>query len=198
MALTKEQIEELRKQLSQQVEHLPEDQKSHAQEQINSMSPEALEEMLKQQQPSQQIFRAIVSGEISSRKIAENSSAVAVLDIKPISKGHTVIISKEQITSTNDLPEQAFSLAKQVSQKLTKKLKSKDTNIIPQVAFGEAIINVIPIYNTPIDINSPRTQPSEEELDKIYMLLKEKKKIEKIKIKKPKNNKPIKLKRKIP
>ena len=43
MTLTKEQIQELKKQLFDQIENLPLGQKESAQNQINSMSSEALE-----------------------------------------------------------------------------------------------------------------------------------------------------------
>ena len=85
MALTEEQIIELKKQLSEQIKNLPEDQKKQAQDQIDSMTSDALESMLKQQQEKQQIFRQIVEGKIPSKKIAENEDALAILDIKPIS-----------------------------------------------------------------------------------------------------------------
>ena len=50
MPLKSEEIKELKKQLSEQIKHLPHEQKLEAQKQIDSMSPEALETMLLQQQ----------------------------------------------------------------------------------------------------------------------------------------------------
>ncbi len=52
MPLTQEQIKELKFQLSQQIQNLPEDKKLAAQQQIESLSPEALEYMLKEQTSS--------------------------------------------------------------------------------------------------------------------------------------------------
>lgn len=70
MTLTEKQISELKKQLSSQIQKLPEEQKREAQKQIDSMSSKALESMLEQQKSSenQQIFRAIISGKIPSKK----------------------------------------------------------------------------------------------------------------------------------
>ena len=61
MALTPEEISDLKKQLAEQIQHLPEAQRAEAQKQIDNMSPEALESMLQQQQaqqgPQKPIFR---------------------------------------------------------------------------------------------------------------------------------------------
>ena len=102
MTLTKEQIQELKKQLFDQIENLPLGQKESAQNQINSMSSEALEVMLKQQQTQVKIFRKIASKEIPSRIIEENEEALAVLEIRPISKGHSIIISKSEIKDAKE------------------------------------------------------------------------------------------------
>ena len=199
MTLKPEQITELKKQLSQQIQNLPEDQKEKAQEQIEKMSDEAIEEMLKQQTQtaSQPIFRSIVSGEIPSKKIDEDKSAIAVLDIKPISRGHIIIIPKNKVEKPEKLSKAIATFANKISEKIISKLKAKNTEIQPQFAFGEIILNIIPIYDEPLTINSPRQETKEEDLEKIYLLLKEEKKIPVIKKKKT-HSKIIKLKRKIP
>jgi len=114
MALTEEQIKELRSQLFSQIQHLPPEKKEAAQAQINSLSPEALESMLKQQSENN-IFRSIVSGKIEAVKVGENSEAIAVLDINPISQGHTLIIPKKPVSNQKDIPKQAFTLAESLS-----------------------------------------------------------------------------------
>ena len=193
MSLSKEQIEELKGQLSEQIQHLPESQKNEAQKQINEMSSGAIETLLRQQQQDntqktqQPIFRAIVSGEIPSKIIDQNKDAVAVLDIKPISPGHTIIIPKNPVNKAKELPNSIFTIAKKIAKKVSSKLKSNSSEIQTQFNFGEIIINVIPIYDKPLSLNSPRQDIKEEELDKIYKKLRV--------IKKPKV---IKLNRKIP
>ncbi|MCH7567879.1 MAG: HIT domain-containing protein [Nanoarchaeota archaeon] len=203
MPLTPTQIEELKKQLSEQIQHLPLEQRQQAEKQIDSMSAEALELMLKQQQKQMQnakVFRLIIKGNIPSKKIDENNDAIAVLDIRPISKGHTIIIPKKPAKNTNQIPEQAFTLAKQISKKIISKLKAKNTEIQTESKFNEVIINIIPVYDEPLNINSPRHEANEQELKEVLQKLKEEKKLEIIKIKKNKTEKSkiIKLKRKIP
>jgi histidine triad (HIT) family protein len=214
MALTPEQVKELKAQLFQQVQSMPEPQKSQAIEQINVMSAEALESMIKQQQSRQGkggtgdedeeqkgVFRMIIDKEIPSKVVAENEDCLAVLDIKPISKGHTVIITKKQAKEEKSIPSSAFKLAKTITKNFKKKLKAKDSLVAPELKFGEYILNVIPIYDKPLSLSSPRTDAPKEELEKTLELIKViekiKKKIQKIKIKKQKLE-VVKMERRIP
>ena len=205
MALTKEQIEELKAQLSEQIQHLPPEQRRQAQEQIDSMSTEALETMLKQQQAqSQKIFRMIINKEIPSVLIAENPGAIAVLSVKSISKGHTLIIPKTAVYKESDLPKEVHLLSEEISKKLIESLKAKSTSIISERNFGEVIINVIPIYDKPLNLSSPRNDETVEELEKLKVQInierikKEPEKIEKLKIEKKPEEKPLKLRRRVP
>lgn len=197
MALTQEQIKELKEQLSEQIKNLPEEQKQEAQAQIDSMSSEALEAMLNQQQEQIKIFRKIVSKEIPSRILEENEDALAVLEIRPISKGHSLIISKSEIKDAKELSPKTIELSQELAKKIQAKLKPKSVEIQTENKFGEVIINIIPVYDEKLDIFSERTEPTKSELDKTHQeIIKEEKK-EKPEKKKEKPN-PIKLKRKIP
>jgi len=185
MALTKEQIKTLKDQLGEQIQHLPEDKKAEAQKQIDKMSDEAIETLLQQQQSQQQsqkIFRSIVSGEIPSRKIDENPHAIAVLSVKSISKGHTIIIPKKPVTDEKKLLKSTLTLAKKTAKKISSKLPTKDVQIQPEFLFGEVILHVIPIYDTPLNVNSPRKDASDEELSELEKTLKTIKKPKVIKI----------------
>ena len=200
MTLTPEQIKELKSQLSEQIKNLPENQKAEAQKQIDSMSSEALETMIKQQQSQQQIFRSIIEGKIPSKKIEENSSGLAVLEIKPNSRGHTIIIPKKQVKTPEKIPKSIFKLAEKISKRIIKKLKARDVQVQSQFLFGETIINLIPIYDNPLTIDSPRENATEKDLEEIYkkIHLVKKAKVIKITKKKPKKSEVIKLSRKIP
>lgn len=209
MTLTEEQIIDLKNQLKSQVANMPEDRKAQALQQIESLSPEALESMLEQQNSGNKnqgeqksVFRMIVSGDIQSVKIDENKHALAVLDIAPISKAHIVVIPKEIVKNAKELPNQAFTLAKKIAKKIELKLKAKSSEIQSESKFGEVIINLIPIYDSPLNINSPRSKATLEQLEEIAKLLrkKEKPKIEKIKIntKESSPSQILKISRRIP
>ena len=204
MPLTPEQVKELKAQLSNQIKNMPEAQRKAAQAQIDEMSPEAIESMLEQQKAQgpkdkKPIFRAIIAGEIPSKKIDENKEVIAVLDIRPISKGHVIILSKKHITNSKEMPTSAFTLAKKIAKKISSKLKSSGAEIVTESKFGEIILNIVPIYDKPLDLSSPRTEMTEEEINEVFKKLVKIIKPKVIKLNQPKKQSNlVQLKRRIP
>ena len=195
--LSPEQITQLKNQIIQQIDsNFPEEKKEPAKKQIQSMNSEQLEEFLKQNnlvktqdgspQTQQCVFCSIVSGKIPTNKIDENEKAIAVLEINPISKAHTIIIPKEHISNSDQLPKEIFSFAEDIAKKIKTKLKPKDVQISSSNILGHEIINVLPIYKDET-INSKRAQAKPEELEQIQEMLKTKLKPKMIK--KPKRKK---------
>ena len=130
--LTPEQITELKEQLLEQIESLPPQQKAEAQKQIDEMSPEALEAMLKQQQskePEKSIIRMIVDGEIPSRKVDANKNAIVVLEIRPASKGHVLVIPLRSIAPHEPIPSGIFALANKIAKRIKVKSKPKQNSM---------------------------------------------------------------------
>jgi len=190
--LPEEQIEHIKKQLIQQIEsNFPEDKKAQAISQIESMDGEQLEQFLIQNnliktgqdiahgsqisKESQCIFCSIVDGSIQSYKVDENKKAIAILEINPISKGHTIIVPKEHISDTKKLSKDILSFAGKVAKKIKTKLKSKEIEISPQKIFEHAIINVLPVYKDET-MNSERHQTKPEELLELQNLFEKKSK----------------------
>jgi len=205
MSLTKEQISELKNQLKEQVKNVPEDKKKQALDQIDSLSEEALEQLINEQKERNQktIFRMIVEGEVDSVKVGENQDSLAVLDINPISKGHIMVIPKKAVKDQKDIPKSCFDLAKELTEKITSHLKAKSVKVEPNSAFGEAIINIIPIYDLDLNKDSKRTKAELSELNdvkKVLETIKIEKKIEEIKIerKTTPQSQVVKLNRRIP
>jgi len=197
--LTSEQTEQIKKQLIKHIEKdFPEDKLDFAKKQIEDMNSKQLEEFLKRNKLMQAprksqecVFCSIVSGEINSYKIDENKKALAVLEINPVSKGHTIIIPKEHLPSSEKLPQFVFSLAKNVAGRLKTKLKPKSTEISFSNLFGHEILNVIPLYGNEKITEKHSAKPEElAELQKI--LIKTKKETRKIKNIKSGSKKPEK------
>ena len=205
MSLSQDQIESIKDQLRQQVQHLPEDKKKSALEQIENMSEETIESLVKQQKAqssgdNKSIFRMIVDKEIDAIDVAENPESIAVLDINPISSGHLMIIPKKAVSASKSIPAKCFSLAKKLSQQVIKKLGAKSAEIQTETKFGEAILHVIPIYKEPLNINSARQKALMDDLKKIAEKIRivKKVKIPKIKIaSRTQDSSAIQLKRRI-
>lgn len=184
--ITPEQTEQIKKQVIQQIDStFPEDKKESAKNQIKAMNSEQFEEFLRQNNLIKQntgeqkcIFCSIIFGDISSHKIEENEKAIAVLEINPISKGHSLIIPKEHISSKEKLPPETFSLAKEISKEIERKLKPKKVEISAANLFGHEMINILPIYENET-LKSPRKPITPEELLGLQKFL-EKKPLKKV------------------
>ncbi|MFH1802189.1 MAG: HIT domain-containing protein [archaeon] len=208
--ISKEDLDIARKQLSDQVEGMPEGpQKEAARTQLAKLSDEAVSAMVEQQrgeggaQGQKSIFRMIVEGTVPSKKVDEDSDVVAVVSIRPVSKGHVIVIPKQLAKEEKDLPSSAMKMAKKISKKMVSKLKASRTEIQASRAFDEIILNVIPVYDGPVNVNSVAYEASEEELERVHkslMVVKAppKKKVIKISSKKGTEGPVLKLKRRVP
>ena len=153
MTLPPEQTDQIKKQIINQIEStFPEDKKTSAIQQIESMNDSELENFLAQNnliknsetEGEQCIFCSIISEKIPSYKISENESAVAVLEINPVSRGHIIIIPKVHV---QEISKETQDFAKELSLKLKEKLSAKEMQIEESEMFGHKIINIVPIYD---------------------------------------------------
>lgn len=204
-----EQIKQIKEQIIQQIESsFPEDKKQSAIQQIKSMNPEQFKEFLIQNkiiqntnfsQTQQCIFCSIIEEKIKSYKLDKNKDAVAVLEINPISKAHSIIIPKKHLSSSTEIPSSAFTLAKKIAKKIKTKFKPKDIAISSANIFGHEIINILPIYENE-NLGSERKQAKPEELKELQNQLEKKQKPETIKKPKAKKIKEenIRLPKRIP
>jgi galactose-1-phosphate uridylyltransferase len=154
--LNEEQFQTIKKQLIEQIDSsFPEDKKDSAKQQIEEMNEEELEAFLEKNKLIKQggekdenpcVFCSIISEKIPSYKIAENENAVAVLEINPISKGHTLILPKEHVLGEKNIPNEAHTLAKKIAKKIKTKLKPKQVKTFFSNFMGHEIINLLPIY----------------------------------------------------
>lgn len=179
MPLTKEQAESVKKQLIEEFKKIPNADHEQIEKYIESLNEQELEEFLEKnkvqlsgikQSASQQdkpVFQLIIENQIPSYKIDENKNAIAILEINPFSKGHSLIIPKQK-TSIEKIPRSAFSLAQKVSRKIKKKLKPLDIKMETFSLQDYPAINVIPIYK---DIQLKKEKATEEDLIKLHKVL---------------------------
>lgn len=66
------------------------------------------------------IFSRIIAGEIPCHRVAETDRAIAFLDLRPLTEGHTLVVPKAEVDSIFDLdPEDyqaVFDLVRAVSE----------------------------------------------------------------------------------
>lgn len=118
------------------------------------------------------IFTKIIKGEIPSYKIAENEDFYAFLDIRPLHKGHTLVIPKKEIDYIFDLDDKTLSGLMLFSKRVAKAIEAA----IPCERIGVAVIGLeVPhchVHLSPInsiyDLDfSKSTKLSPDEMQKI-------------------------------
>ena len=173
--LSEEETEEIKQKIISQIEStFPPEQIESAKQQIEAMNSEELENFLERnkliknentEENNECVFCSIANGKIKSVKIGENEEAIAVLDINPLSKGHSLVIPKEH---TDNAGKNVFNLAQKISEKLKEKFNPEKVEIQSSKLFGHEVINVIPKYK---EDNSEIKKASMEELEKIKIEL---------------------------
>jgi histidine triad (HIT) family protein len=71
------------------------------------------------------IFCKIAQGKIPCYKIYEDEKYLAFLDLKPLSKGHALVISKEHYSNIFEIPESTLSELAIVVKKVSERIKEK-------------------------------------------------------------------------
>ncbi len=132
------------------------------------------------------IFCKITNKRIPSKIIFENDLNLAFLDNSPISKGHTIVISKYHYSHLENIPNselaELYKVVKQLAILIHKKLSIDGYNILQNnfTAAGQVIkhfhVHIIPrtFNDEKFAIKVPRYQASEEDLNDILKILKSK------------------------
>lgn len=188
--LSEKQTEQIKSQVIGQIEStFPEDRKAETINQIKAMNSEQFEKFLKQNKLMQQnqkpgegqcIFCLINSGQISSYELDKSKNAIAVLEINPISKAHSLIIPKKHLGNEKIL-KNIHNFAEKLSKKIKTKFKPKEVILSENNLFGHRIIDLIPVYeNETIDSNRYSAEKSElEDIQKILVKISKKKIVKK-------------------
>ena len=106
------------------------------------------------------IFTKIINGEIPCYKIAENDQFFAFLDINPLVKGHTLVVTKKEIDYIFDLDnnhlEGYLVFCKKIAKAIKKAIPCKRVGV---TVIGDEVphshIHLIP-FNQLNDINFMR------------------------------------------
>ena len=69
------------------------------------------------------VFTKIINGEIPCYKIYEDDKTIAFLDIHPETKGHTLVIPKNEVDKIYDLPDEDYEALMSTVKKLSKHME---------------------------------------------------------------------------
>ncbi len=119
------------------------------------------------------IFTKIINREIPGHIVAENELAIAFLDIRPLVKGHTLVVPKQKVDYFFDLEEGLYlelnRFARQVAIGLKKAVPcQRIATAVIGLEVPHAHLHLIPI-NTMDDANfsRPKLQLSDEEMAQV-------------------------------
>ena len=119
------------------------------------------------------IFSRIIAGEIPSYKIAEDDRYFAFLDIKPLTKGHTLVIPKQETDYLFDLDDRTLAdmmlFAKRIAVKIKQVTGCKRVAVVVLgMEVPHAHIHLIPINSEEeVDFRRERVDLTPEEFEKI-------------------------------
>lgn len=126
------------------------------------------------------IFSKIIAGEIPCYKVAENEKFFAFLDINPLSKGHTLVVPKQETDYLFDLDDQDLGemqvFAKQVALAIQKAVPCKRIGLaVIGLEVPHAHIHLIPITKeSDMNFSNPKLKLSDEEFVRIAETIYEK------------------------
>ena len=119
------------------------------------------------------IFSRIIAGEIPCYKIAENEQFFAFLDINPMTKGHTLVVPKQEEDYLFNLDDQTVAdmmvFSKKVAAAIEKSVSCLRIGVaVIGLEVPHAHIHLIPI-NQESDMNfkNPKLKLSSEEMTDI-------------------------------
>ncbi len=125
------------------------------------------------------IFTKIVNGDIPSHKVAETDKYLAFLDIFPLQKGHTLVISKQEVDKFFDLDDDTISELMLFAKKVAKGIKKTfPCDRVAVVVIGlevpHAHVHLVPINRMKdISFEQPKLEISHEELAQIAQRIKD-------------------------
>ena len=119
------------------------------------------------------IFTRIIRGEIPCYKVAENDRAIAFLDIRPLTVGHTLVVPKTEVDSVFDLDDQdyaaVFDLVRNVAEAQKHEIPCNRVGLsVLGFEVPHAHVHVVPLRSE-ADLNfaNPKLQRDAEEMQAI-------------------------------
>ena len=124
------------------------------------------------------VFTQIIQGAIPGHIVADNAQYIALLDIRPIARGHTLVVPKQEVDYLFDLDDRTLGgllvFAKQVALGIQK--------VVPCLRVGLAVVglevphahvHLVPLNSAyDIDFSKPTLQLTQEELASIAAQIK--------------------------
>ena len=119
------------------------------------------------------IFTKIINREIPGHIVAENDHAIAFLDIRPLTKGHTLVVPKQETDYLFDLDDDVYTqlnlFAKQVAIGIKKVIPcQRIATAVIGLEVPHAHIHLIPINRmSDANFSNPKLELSNEAMTQV-------------------------------
>ena len=123
------------------------------------------------------IFAKIFNGEIPSHKVYEDENFLAFLDIRPMVKGHTLVIPKKEVDYLFDMNPEEYTSLLLAAQKVAKGIKKS----VPCTKVGMTVIglevphahvHLMPINNVAdMSFKNPVVEMTQSEMNQLAQLI---------------------------
>ncbi len=116
------------------------------------------------------IFSKIVSGELPAYKVAESNDYLAFLDVRPLTKGHVLVIPKEETDYIFDIGDDSYMsmwmFAKIVAQGIKRAIPCIRVGVaVVGLEVAHAHIHLVPINQiSDLNFENPKLSFSEDEM----------------------------------
>lgn len=123
------------------------------------------------------IFTRIINGEIPCYKVAEDDRYFAFLDINPLTKGHTLVVPKQETDYIFDLDDKTLGdimiFAKKIARKIKEKIACKRVAVVVLgMEVPHAHIHLIPINSEQeVDFHREKLKLTPEDFQKVAELI---------------------------
>ncbi|MFA5484665.1 MAG: HIT domain-containing protein [Candidatus Pacearchaeota archaeon] len=148
MTLSDFEIREIKEKLLSQVNNLPPEKRKEVENQIKNMSSKDFEKFLeKNESISKCLFCSILEGEVESVKIYEDKLSSYILDINPLSYGHTLVIPKDHGIQDVERYKEGIEYISEIFKQI---FVPKEIKILSKSPFGHTIFEIVPDYGEPL------------------------------------------------
>ena len=123
------------------------------------------------------IFAKIINGEIQSYKVYEDENFLAFLDIRPMVKGHTLVIPKKEVDYLFDMNPEEYTSLLLAAQKVAKGIKKS----VPCTKVGMTVIglevphahvHLMPINNVAdMSFKNPVVEMTQSQMNQLAQLI---------------------------
>jgi len=123
------------------------------------------------------IFSKIINGEIPSHKVYEDENFLAFLDIRPMVKGHTLVIPKKEVDYLFDMNPEEYTSLLLAAQKVAKGIKKS----VPCTKVGMTVIglevphahvHLMPINNVAdMSFKNPVVEMTQSQMNQLAQLI---------------------------